>query len=109
MIAESLNIPKIVLLRILKEDLGKRKLCARFIPQSLTPEQREDRVTSCQAIIAMGDADKIITGFETWCFADDPETKRQGSDWVGEKSLGRRKLKFQRSHMKTLLIIFFDS
>jgi hypothetical protein len=30
MIAESLNIHKTVVLRILKEDLGKRKLCARF-------------------------------------------------------------------------------
>ena len=60
MIAESLNIPKTVVLRILKEDLGKRKLCARFVPHSLTPEQREDRVTSCQDIIAMADADKIF-------------------------------------------------
>ena len=58
MVAESFNIPKTVLLRILKEDLGKRKLCARFIPHSLTPEQREDQVTSCQDIIAMADADK---------------------------------------------------
>ena len=31
MITESLNISKTVVLRILKEDLGKRKLCARFI------------------------------------------------------------------------------
>ena len=56
--AESLNIPKTVALWILKEDLGTRKLCARFVPQSLTPEQREDQVTSCQDIIAMADADK---------------------------------------------------
>jgi len=56
MIAESMNIPKTVVLRILKEDLGKRKLCARFVPHSVTPEQREDRVTSCQDIIAMADA-----------------------------------------------------
>jgi hypothetical protein len=46
MITESLNIQKTLVIRILKEDLGKRKLCARFVPQSLTPEQREDRVTS---------------------------------------------------------------
>jgi hypothetical protein len=70
MIAESLNIPKTVVLRILKEDLGKRKLCAPFVPQCLTREQREDRVTFCQDIIAMTDADKslfnkIITGDET--------------------------------------------
>jgi hypothetical protein len=58
MIAESLHIPKTVVLRILKEDLGKRKLCARFVPHSLTPEQREDQVISCQDIIAMVDADK---------------------------------------------------
>jgi hypothetical protein len=45
----------------------------------LTPEQREDQVTSCQDIIAMADADKnflnkIIMGYETWCFVYDPET-----------------------------------
>ena len=40
--AESLNIRKTVVLWILKEDLGKRKLCARFVPYSLTTEQRED-------------------------------------------------------------------
>jgi hypothetical protein len=69
-IAESLNIPKTVVIWILKEDLGKRRLCAGFVPHSLTPEQREDRVTSCQDIIAMDDSDKnffikVITGDET--------------------------------------------
>jgi len=39
MIAESSNIPKTVVLRILKEDLGKRKLCARFVPHCLTPDK----------------------------------------------------------------------
>jgi len=48
MIAETLNIPKTVFIRILNEDLGKKKLCARFIPHTLIPEQREDRVTFCQ-------------------------------------------------------------
>ena len=36
MIAESLNIPRTVVLRIMKEDFGKRKLRARFVPHSLT-------------------------------------------------------------------------
>jgi hypothetical protein len=58
MIAESLNIPKTVAFRILKEYLGKRKFCARFVPYSLTSEQRENLVTSCQDIIAMTDAEK---------------------------------------------------
>jgi len=79
MTAESLNIPKTVVLRILKEDLGMKTLCARFVPHSLTLEQREDGVTSCHDI-TMANADKnffnkIIMGDETWCFACDPETK----------------------------------
>jgi len=60
MIAESLNSPKTVVLWILKEDLGKRKLWAHFVPHSLTAAQREDRVISCQDIIVMADADKIF-------------------------------------------------
>jgi hypothetical protein len=58
-ITESLNIPKTVVLWILKEDLGKRKLCACFVPHSLAPEQRKDRVLSFQDINVMADADKI--------------------------------------------------
>jgi hypothetical protein len=112
--AKFLKIPKTVVLRILKEELGKRKLCARCVPHSLTPEQREDRVTSCQDIIAMADADKnffnkIITGNETWCFAHDSETKRQSSEWFGETSPRPKKMKFQRFRIKTMLINFFDS
>jgi hypothetical protein len=52
---------------------------------------------------------KIITGDETWCFAFDPETKRESSEWVGETSPRPKKLEFQRSRIKTMLIIVFDS
>jgi hypothetical protein len=51
----------------------------------------------------------IITGDETWCFAYDPKTKQQSSEWEGETSPQPKKMKFQRSHIKTMLIIFFDS
>jgi hypothetical protein len=80
-IADSLNIPKTIVLWIPKEDLRKRRLRACFVPHSLTPEQREDRVTSCQVIIVMADAkkkifSKIITGDETCCFDCDSEKKQ---------------------------------
>jgi len=52
---------------------------------------------------------KIITGHETCCFACDPETKRQISEWVGETSPRPMKLKFQRSRIKAILTNFFDS
>ena len=58
MIAKSLNIPKTVVLWILIRGFGKRKFCACFVPHCLTPEQREDRVTSCQDIIATANTEK---------------------------------------------------
>jgi hypothetical protein len=111
MIAEFLNIPKTVVLQILKEDLGKRKECTGCVPHSLTSEQREYQVTSCQDIIAMTNADKNfvnknIMGDETWCFAYYPPKKQQISEWVGKTSPRPKKLKFQRSRTKTMLIIF---
>jgi hypothetical protein len=86
--ADSLNNPKTVVLRILKEDFGKRELCACFVPHCLTPEQREDRVTFAKTLSRwpMKTKIKIITGNETWCFAYDPETKRMSSEWVGKTS-----------------------
>jgi hypothetical protein len=62
----------------------------------------------------MADADKnffneILTKDDTWCFACDPETKRQNSEWVGETSTRSKKLKFQKFCIKAMLIIFFDS
>jgi len=49
-------------------------------------------------------------GDETWCFAYDPEIKRQqGSERVGETSPWMKKLKFQRSRIKIMLTIFFNS
>jgi hypothetical protein len=51
----------------------------------------DELVAACQDLLHMfnGDEsfqDKIITGDESWCFAYDPETKRQSSEWVGEHS-----------------------
>jgi len=53
--------------------------------------------------------DMVITGDESWCFAYDPETKHQSSEWVDEHSPRLKKLCFQKSKVKTMLIVFFDS
>jgi len=78
MMAESLNIPKTVVLQILKENLGK--LCARFVPHSLTPEQRKIKSHPAKTLSqwpmqAKNLFNRIIMGDETWCFAYNPETK----------------------------------
>jgi len=93
-------------------DLRKRKICSRFVSHSLTPEQKDRRIAACQDMIATADSDpdffkKIVTGDETWGFAYDPTTKRQSAAWVGETSPRPKKLRFQKSRVKTMLVIFF--
>jgi len=53
--------------------------------------------------------DKVITDDKSWCFAYDPETKRQSSEWVGEHSARPKKLRFQKSRAKTMLIEFLTA
>ena len=111
MIADLLNIGKETVRRIVTEDLGKRKICARFVPHALTTEQKQERVVYCQDVLLMGQdgcfRENIITGDETWCFAYDPATKRQSAEWVGQKSPKPKKLGFQKSRVKMTLIVFF--
>ena len=73
MIADRLNIGKETVRQIVTEELGKRKICARFVPQALTREQKQECVAYCQDLLLMGQDEyfweNIITGDETWCFA----------------------------------------
>jgi len=50
--------------------------------------------------------ENIITGDETWCFAYDPATKRQSVELVGQNFPKPKKLQFQKSRVKTMLIVF---
>ena len=53
--------------------------------------------------------ENIITGDETWCFAYDPATKRQSAGWVGQNAPKPKKLRFQKSRVKTMLIVFCNA
>ena len=69
MIADRLNIGKETVRRIVTEDLGKRKICVRFVPHALTTEQKQERVVYCQDLLLMGQDERfwenIITCDET--------------------------------------------
>ena len=97
MLADEVNIDKDTVRNIVVEDLRKRKICSHFVPHVLTPEQKDRRIAACRDLVATADSDsyffkKIVTGDETWCFAQDPTTKRQSAVWVGETSQRAKKL-----------------
>ena len=91
----------------------KTKICSRFVPHSLIPEQKDQRIAACRDLTATADSDpdffkKIVTGDETWCFAYDLTTKHQSVAWVGETLPRPKQLQFQKFHVKTMLVIFFE-
>jgi len=114
MLADEVNIGKDTVRKIVVEDTRKREICSRFVPHSLILEQKDRRIVACRDLIATADSDtdffkKIVTGDETWCFAYDRTTKRQSAAWAGETSpRPKKKIRFLKSRVKTVLVIFFD-
>ena len=52
--------------------------------------------------------DRVITGYETWCFQYDPETKRQSMQWKTQNSPRPTKARMSRSQVRIILVWFFD-
>jgi len=112
MLADEVYIGKDTVRKAVVEDLRKRKICFDLF-HTLTPEQKDLKIAACRDLSATADSDpdffkKIVTGDKTWCFAYDPTTKRQSAAWVGEPSPRPKKLRFQKSRVKTMLVIFFN-
>src|SRR5258705_3881612 len=68
----ALGIGRRQLWTIVHKHLLLRKLCARWVPKHLTPQQRLRRVEDCTALLNMHDADSeaffrgLVTGDESW-------------------------------------------
>ncbi|UYV82854.1 hypothetical protein LAZ67_22001095 [Cordylochernes scorpioides] len=79
MMAEVLHIKKETIRTILHEDLGKTKVCTKFVPHTLTGEQKSVDIISAYENNS-NFLKSIVTGDETWCFQYDPKTKRQSAE-----------------------------
>jgi len=82
---ETLNINRETIRIILHEDLGKTKVCAKFVPHTLRNDQKSTRINHSRDIIAAAENNpnflkSIVTDHETWWFQYDPETKRQSAE-----------------------------
>jgi len=95
--------------QILVEDLGKRKVASRFVPRSLSDDQRHERVQYAKDIIKTARRNKnffnsIVAQDETWCFRYDPTTKCQSAEWKSPASPKGKKVRPQKSKVKTVLV-----
>lgn len=114
LLADTVNIPKSVVHRIVTDELNMRKVCAKLVPKLLTDEQKANRVLIASELkerveINPDFLDNVITGDESWTFGYDPETKRQSAEWHTPASPKPKKARMSKSRVKTMLIVFFDA
>ena len=86
MIADELGMNSERVWRIITEDLGMRKICAKMVPRLLNEGQKERRVQVSEDILEQLETEpnllkKVGTGDELWIFEYDPLTKRQSLEW----------------------------
>ena len=102
-------------LKILRERLGLRKICARWEPHLLTDEQKHCRVRLASQVIGKYDKcdlyrlEEIVTGDETWIYHFQPDSKAKNNVWVsseGDRPVIVRRCKTSN---RMLYAIFFDS
>ena len=113
MIASELGINRDTVWKIITEDLGMRKICAKMVPKLLNNDQKQRRVEVCEDILQRVETEpdlleRVITGDESWIFEFDPETKRQSLQWKCPGSPRPKKARQSKSQVKLMLIAFFD-
>ena len=114
-IAESVRISTERIRNILHEHLTMRKLCARWVPRLLTPDQkqrRKDVSADCLALYRRNPTEflrRFITVDETWVHHYTPETKQQSRQWTMKGEPAPKKAKTVASASKVMATIFWDA
>lgn len=94
---------------LLSNHLHMSRVCARWIPRLLTPEQKFNRVEVCElwteCVRKYGDEwwQNIITADESWIYCYDPEMKQQSSQWVDKGGPPPKKARAEKSANKRSL------
>ena len=102
-------------LKILHERLGLRKICAHWVPHSLTDELKQSQARLSSQVIEKYDKcdprclEEIVTGDEMWICHFQPDSKVKNKVWVsseGDRPVIARRCKTSN---RMLYAIFFDS
>ncbi|XP_033606072.1 uncharacterized protein LOC117282053 [Cryptotermes secundus] len=85
-IADEVGISRGSANTILTDDLGMRRVAAKFVPKLLSPEQQQLRLEVVQDMLECVNRDPeflktVITSDKSWVYGYDPETKVQASQW----------------------------
>ena len=95
------------------QDLGTKRVMAKFFLWLLLPEQREHYTAAANDVIQTTTDEpdflkKVITGDGLRVYGHDPEMKNQLSQWKLPGSPRLMKAWQSHSKIKTMLTVFFD-
>ncbi|UYV76739.1 hypothetical protein LAZ67_14001920 [Cordylochernes scorpioides] len=112
-VAEDLNISIGSFHSIFINDLGMRRVAAKFVPKLLNCDQKQHRMNIANEMLDSVRDDpillqRVITGDEAWVYGYDVETKAQSSQWKLPHEPRPKKARQVRSNVKVLLTVFFD-
>ncbi|UYV68489.1 hypothetical protein LAZ67_5004482 [Cordylochernes scorpioides] len=112
-VAEDLNISIGSCHSIFINDLGMRRVAAKFVPKLLNCDQKQHRMNIANEMLdsVLDDPNllqRVITGDEAWVYGYDVETKVQSSQWKLPHETRPKKARQVRSNVKILLTVFFD-
>ncbi|UYV60276.1 hypothetical protein LAZ67_1000678 [Cordylochernes scorpioides] len=112
-VSEDLNISIGSCHSIFINDLGMRRVAAKFVPKLLNCDQKQHRLNIANEMLDSVRDDpnllqRVITGDEVWVYGYDVETKAQSSQWKLPHEPRPKKARQVRSNVKVLLTVFFD-
>ncbi|UYV78600.1 hypothetical protein LAZ67_16002110 [Cordylochernes scorpioides] len=112
-VAEDLNISIGPCHSIFINDLGMRRVAAKFVPKLLNCDQKQHRMNIANEMLDSVRDDpnllqRVITGDQAWVYGYDVETKAQSSQWKLPHEPRPKKARQVRSNVKVLLTVFFD-
>ncbi|UYV80238.1 hypothetical protein LAZ67_18002125 [Cordylochernes scorpioides] len=105
-VAEDLNISIGSCHSIFINDLGMRRVTAKFVPKLLNCDQKQHRMNIANEMLDCPRRPKFAP--EAWVYGYDVETKAQSSQWKLPHEPRPKKARQVRSNVKVLLTVFFD-
>ena len=100
--------------KVLHEELGLRKISARWVPHVLTPEQKKNRVSCARQLLDMFEPNgpkrvsDVVTGDETWIYFYGIPNKRSNMMWLTKDEPRPVVCKPGFQSRKRLFTIFFN-
>ncbi|UYV70135.1 hypothetical protein LAZ67_7001931 [Cordylochernes scorpioides] len=112
-VAEDLNISIGSCHSIFINDLGMRRVAAKFVPKLLNCDQKQHRMNIANEMLDSVRDDpnllqRVITGDKAWVYGYEVETKAQSSQWKLPHEPRPKKARQVRSNVKVLLTVLFD-